>query len=405
MNKISVARKPVLVFISFLLSGLIFFACNFDDNRDVNCIQHEIVYYEDDRFAAWPANGGMWVWDDEILVCFSMANHSDRRGHTYDVSSARNMFARSLDGGVTWTIEDAFQLGITGYAMDHRIGEKAIKPTELKQSIDFHNPDFAFMFQRETNRRGPTHFYYTYDRGKSWFGPYIFPDLDPAGITNRTDYIIDDKHELSAILSIGHGRTGVARTKDGGISWEFVSYVGPDFTRSEDVSGRNDYSLMPSTVRLSSKEILTTIRHREGEDGHVWITCYLSEDNAKTWQKLDDPVSDNVNSPPALIQLPDGKLVLIYAFRRGGWEVDTGSGVGSSICARISSDRGRSWSDEIVIRENDGANEDIGYPRVVKRSDGKLVITYYWNHALEDKPPYRYIASTIWDPKINCSVK
>jgi hypothetical protein len=253
--------------------------------------------------------------------------------------------------------------------------------------------------QRETNYQGPAHFYYTYDRGKSWHGPFNFPDLDPSGITNRTDYIIDGRHEMLAMLSIGHGRTGVARTNDGGISWELLSYIGPDFTRSEELQGRNDYSLMPSTVRLSSSEILTVIRHREGDEGKVWLTGYLSEDNAQTWRQLDDPVQDNINSPPALIQLPDGRLVLVYIFRRGGWEPGPDEGEGSSLCARISSDDGRSWSEEIVLRGNEGANYDAGYPRVVSRPDGKLVITYYWNHSLDNtSPPYRYIAATIWDP-------
>ncbi len=361
--------------------------------------QHEIVYYEEGRFAAWPANGGMWVWDKEILVCFNVADHVDKSGHTYDVSTARNMFARSLDGGETWAIEDAYESGITGYAMDHRIGEKAVAPRQLEKPMDFHNPDFAFMFQRETNNRGPAHFYYSYDRGKSWFGPYSFPELDPAGITNRTDYIIDGRHEMLAMLSIGHGRTGVAQTKDGGISWELLSYIGPDFTRSEELQGRNDYSLMPSTVRLSSSEILTAIRHREGDEGKVWLTSYLSEDNGQTWNQIDDPVKDNINSPPALMQLSDGRLVLVYIFRRGGWDADPGTFEGSSLCARISSDNGRTWGDEIVLRGDEGANNDSGYPRIVARPDGKLVITYYWNHSLDrTRPPYRYIVATIWDP-------
>ncbi len=396
----------VSIVASCLFLGLIMPGCqgrtgnDSKDNLERKDIQHEIVYYEEGRFAAWPANGGMWIWDDEILVCFNVADHVDRSGHTYDVSTARNMFARSHDGGESWTLEDAYENGITGYAMDHRIGDKAFEPVDLEEPIDFHNPDFAFMFQRETNRSGPTHFYYTYDRGKSWFGPYNFPELDPAGITSRTDYIIDGRHEMLAFLSIGHGRTGVARTKDGGISWELLSYIGPDFTRSEELQGRNDYSLMPSTVRLSSSEILTTIRHREGDDGRVWITSYISEDNAQTWKQLDDPVTDHVNSPSDLVQLPDGRLMLVYVFRRGGWNTEPGTGVeGSSVCARISSDDGRTWSEEIVLRENEGANYDVGYPRVVLRNDGKLVITYYWNHSLDiDQQPYRYIAATIWDP-------
>ncbi|MFW5879578.1 MAG: sialidase family protein [bacterium] len=366
---------------------------------DTNEIYHNTVYYKDGHFAAWSANGGMWAWDNEVLICFTVADHAEKTGHTYNNATAKNMFARSLDGGETWTIENAYKQGITGQAMDHKIGDKAIPPKELGKPMDFSNPNFAILFQRESNRNGPTHFYYTYDRGKSWSGPFNFPNFDSIGVTNRTDYIINGKSDMFVMLSIGHGRTGIAQTRNGGINWELVSYIGPDFTNSEKTYNRNDYSLMPSTVRLSPNEILTTIRHREGDEGHVWITSYFSNDNGLTWQQLPDPVSDNVNSPPALIKLPDNRLVLIYIFRRGGWNAGEKTFSNSSVCAKISSDNGQTWSEEIVLRENDGANSDVGYPKVVMRPDGKLVISYYWNHSLDDeRTPYRYIASTIWNP-------
>ena len=74
----------------------------------------------------------MWEWDDEILVCFTVADHVDKSGHTYDVSTARNMFALNLDGGETWTMEDAFNQGITGYAMDNRIGKRPLNQNNWK---------------------------------------------------------------------------------------------------------------------------------------------------------------------------------------------------------------------------------------------------------------------------------
>ena len=252
------------------------------------------------------------------------------------------MFARSLDGGETWTVQDAYEAGITGRAMDHHLGERAKLPKDLTEPIDFSHPDFALLFQRETNQRGPAHFYYTHDRGKSWAGPWKFPELDPAGITNRTDYIVEGAHA------------------------------------------------MPAMLRLSSQKWLTVIRHRERD--RVWLTSYVSADDAGTWKRLDDPVSDNLNSPLDLLQLPDSRLVLAYVYRRGGGE-------GSSVCVRLSTDEGQSWGDEIVLRGDEGANTDVGYPRMVRRPDGKLVITYYWNHTLrKDLPRYRYIAATIWDP-------
>ena len=62
--------------------------------------------------------------------------------------------------------------------------------------------------------------------------------------------------------------------------------------------------------------------------------------------------------------------------------------------ARISSDNGRSWSDEIVLRK-DGGSWDLGYPRSVQRKDGKVVSVYYYN---TKEHPERFIGATIWNP-------
>ena len=45
--------------------------------------------------------------------------------------------------------------------------------------------------------------------------------------------------------------------------------------------------------------------------------------------------------------------------------------------------------------------KDAGYPRMVQRKDGKLVLIYYWNNANETgSTSDRYIASTIFDPNL-----
>ena len=64
------------------------------------------------------------------------------------------------------------------------------------------------------------------------------------------------------------------------------------------------------------------------------------------------------------------------------------------IRARVSKDRGVSWGDEIVLR-NDGAFWDVGYPRSVQRPDGKVVIVYYF---ADDRNKERFIGATIWEP-------
>ncbi|NLN04983.1 MAG: hypothetical protein GX166_09235 [Clostridiaceae bacterium] len=38
---------------------------------------HNIVCYDDKKYSAWPANGGLWNWGDEILVSFNRGSFND----------------------------------------------------------------------------------------------------------------------------------------------------------------------------------------------------------------------------------------------------------------------------------------------------------------------------------------
>ncbi|WP_189356648.1 exo-alpha-sialidase [Arenibacter certesii] len=171
-------------------------------------------------------------------------------------------------------------------------------------------------------------------------------------------------------------------THDGGLSWDFISYS------TEEQGG---FDIMPSSVRISENELLTTIRTRN-KDGMDLISSYRSEDNGKNWKRLKDPApyTGSAGSPPALIKLKEGRLALGYIYR---------SNFGSRVHVRFNEDNGETWKDEITLRSGDGASRDVGYPRIAQRKDGKIVMVYYWNHALDaDKKPFRFIASTIFDP-------
>jgi hypothetical protein len=346
-------------------------------------IQHGIVYYKEGRYAAWPANNGLWSWDNnEILVGFSESKHDEKTPglHPLDRASASGKYARSKDGGISWAIEDAYEKGQTTMGTSDN---KTDSVTILTEKIDdFNNPDFILTFRS-------SHFYYSNNRGIKWIGPYEFPHLDSEGIISRTDYIVDGRQQLGAFLTVNksnqkEGRVVLARTDDGALNWEIASWIGPE---------HGGFDIMPSSVRLSPLELITTIRTRTADSLNK-ITAYISSDNGKTWEHLKDPVADTGRggSPPALVKLADGRLALGYAYR---------SEHGSRISVRFSSDKGRSWSDEIMLRGGDGASRDVGYPRMLQRPDGKLVIIYYWNNELlEGANPYRYIAYTIFDPNM-----
>lgn len=377
---------PVIAIIFFFLSS-----CNNPGVKDIKGVHHGIIYYKDGDFAAWPANNGIWTWDNEILVGFVQAKHTEKSGHTYDHNTASYKYARSKDGGLTWAIEDAYEKGITGYICSNPKPRYEVEPaTDLRESLDFTHPDFAMTFLRASNDTGPSCFYYSYNRGNQWYGPYNFPDFETPGVAARTDYIVYGKHELLAFLTVAksnkkEGRVLSARTTDGGLTWEKVSWIGGE---------PEGFDIMPSSVRLSSAEILTVIRSKSADE-HSSMTSYRSEDNGTSWTRLTDPVADtggHNGNPPALLKLQDGRLALGYIYR---------DKYGSRVCLRFSLDNGTNWDDEIMLRSGDGANFDVGYPRMVQRPDGKLVLVYYWNNSLQEgAKPYRYIAFTTIDPQV-----
>jgi hypothetical protein len=83
--------------------------------------------------------------------------------------------------------------------------------------------------------------------------------------------------------------------------------------------------------------------------------------------------------------MKDGRICLIYGSRKMPF----------SICAKISEDKGETWSPPYVLR-SDGSGRDMGYPRVIQRPDGKIVVIYYFMDKITG--PERYIGATIWEP-------
>ena len=66
------------------------------------------------RFAGWPANHGIWAWGDEILVGFSRGTYKDLGPyhHIDREQPEEHLLARSLDGGLTWTVEEPRPPGV-----------------------------------------------------------------------------------------------------------------------------------------------------------------------------------------------------------------------------------------------------------------------------------------------------
>ncbi len=332
-----------------------------------------VVYRETGRFGGWPANQGIWSWGNEIVVGLRSAVFKlNPTGHARDSSKPQEEYqARSLDGGETWRIEKPKELV--------RPDNGGAQPVDSPGGFDFTSPGFAMMLRGSEERA--SRFYISMDRAKTWKGPYKLPLFGQPRIMARTDYLVFGKRELMLFLTAAkkndkEGRVFCARTTDGGKTWDFVSWLGPE---------PDGYSIMPSSVRLSRDEILTAIRRQEG-DQH-WIESYRTIDAGKTWRLFNRPVPSTggySGNPPSMIKLEDGRMAITYGYRAEPY----------GIRARLSNDNGRTWGDEIILRA-DGGCWDLGYPRSVQRPDGKVMTAYYYNDR-QDKE--RYIGATIWDP-------
>ncbi|MHC4474027.1 MAG: sialidase family protein [Planctomycetota bacterium] len=333
-------------------------------------VEHLIVYKEPGRFCGWPANNGIWSWGNEIVVGFHLNHYKESlERHSIDRERpAERVLARSLDGGETWTLEkpQIFQ----------RYKKGKTKSLDLPEAVNFTHPDFAMTV------RG-SRFYVSYDRCKNWQGPYGLPKFGQQGIMARTDYIVDGLSNcmffLTATKTNGkEGRVFCARTTDAGKTINLVSWIGPEPT---------GYAIMPATVRCSATKLVTAIRRYErGDIKKGWLAVYSSDDNGQTWQFLSEAAEtgDHSGNPPSMVRLPDGRIVLAYAYRSKP----------HGVRAVISSDQGKRWSDVIHLRD-DGRTWDIGYTRTVQRPDGKLVTAYYYTTEANRQ---QHIAATIWDP-------
>lgn len=363
---------------------------------------HVIVFRREDRYAGWPANYGLWAWGDELALGFVVGHpRPEERFHARDRSRPFvAMLSRSLDGGHTWAAEPLSAPSPGGCALsadEHMLPELGLNaalaqglpplPAPPPQPLDLAAPDLALLCARTGLGAGTrSWFYASYDRCRTWQGPFALPMFGQTGIEARTDALISDARTCTLFLTAskadgGEGK-GVlcARTVDGGRTWALRSWV---------AVSQSGYTIMPSSARLSPRTVVTAVRCHDGGalgQGRHWIDLYRSDDDGLTWRHVAQPIPDTGRggNPPALLQLYDGRLCLTYGYRAAPY----------GIRARLSADEGATWSEDLVLRADAGSH-DLGYTRTVQRPDGALVTAYYYN----DRPGgAAFIAATLWRP-------
>lgn len=329
-------------------------------------MKHISVFEEPGTYAGWPANHGAWQWGNELLVGFIRGKHNIGGMHNV-AGPLQKVLARSYNGGDTWLVETP--------------------------NVDFEcHKEYSLLLPQDTSaimrvcgrydHGGEAcsqfgGFYSSTDRGKTWSMPTQFRGIAlPSNHKNTSrTCVLDDLVFLSAAPTgtFGADYTLCVRRSDRG--FEFLSVVRADNARA----------VMPAAARIDNR-IVVVLRRRGGTRTHgCWIDAVYSEDEGMTWSHPVHVMDTGIfnGNPPALIEL-DGMLYCAAGYR--------GEDFGQIKVYR-SADRGDTWSCSHALRE--GAASDIGYPRLFKRDDGKLVCVYYWSEYFDE--PQR-IAATIFQP-------
>jgi hypothetical protein len=345
---------------------------------------------EEGKLCGWPANNGVWTWNGgkEILVGYEIGDYVEKVGHNIK-DPVRQSLARSFDGGQTWNVERP----------EPFVGSSApVQPAP--GGIDFQQP--GFVMRLVGNGYGPGDplgsFFVSNNKGKNWRGPFRLenlmnaPQLQGMNFTGRTSYLVTGPQSCLFFFSardkengVDRDKSFVAETVDGGKSFQFVSWIVPltDPYRA----------VMPAAAKLKDGTIVAVLRRRSpvSETDSCWVDAYGSRDNGRTWSFLSRVGDTGLlnGNPPALTALNGGRLVCVYGDRTR-----------RNMYARVSADSGKTWDEEIVLREDCPPDKyddiDFGYPHLVVNHKGQLVAIYYWSTRENFQP---HIAATIWQAK------
>jgi len=167
-------------------------------------------------------------------------------------------------------------------------------------------------------------------------------------------------------------KIGVSVSSNDGLTWQWLAAIP---ARTGDKS--NSYHELHA-VEAANGTIVAQIRnHNDADKGSTLQT--ESADGGRTWSA---PRPICYGFPSHLLRLRDGRLLMSYGYRRKPY--------GNR--ARISTDHGKTWSDEVVISA-DGKDGDLGYPSTVELADGTLLTVWYESLA---KPKLAVLRQAKW---------
>jgi len=375
--------------------------------RPAGARTHGVVYRNDRAFCGWPFYCGLWrVGNGDLVAGFKRIPND--YGGAAEVSHERLTFRRgdlylirSRDDGASWdadalthvhrldvTAEEILAQGPRSYAPEGPLELESPDTLIMTGAVPaFLKPDSQAWLRAST------------DGGRSWRRHILLPMGGlPALSGNGSAVVRSDGMSLIGLAMTtedGWVNRPLVYASSDGIDWRFLSFITPQGGAGSAVSDRAGPFIFgairqfyPRLIELRDGSILASVRFQREARDVIWTDVYRSRDGGLTWAFLSR-VTD-WGAPGDLVQMQDGRVVCVYGYRVRPW----------GIRARVSEDGGESWGGELILRD-DGGSWDLGYPRVIEVTPGRLLSLYYMNTAddpIQMNGGVRHIAQTIFTP-------
>jgi hypothetical protein len=356
------------------------------EERDVPDAEHRVVYKRADRYACFP-DLTMEPDTGRLFTAFAakgVATH-------YETADTSRIVLESRDTGDTWNAVPAVPPTAIGdmpavfTARDGakvRFGQNWRRWFPLKRLPEFKDRyDITYSGAGRGKEEGTFavtsggHLERSEDGGRTWRRTEIAGlDTYASSSSPWSNAQLPDGTVLRAFMvrrdAACRGKVCVAITRDG-LTAEVVPVMGdPDnrLTFTEE-----------TLLHATSGGALWLLTRVHGDGDFLWQA--VSKDGGRTWTSRKTEIDAGQSPPSGLVRLDDGRLVLVYGYRKEPF----------GLRAVVSEDEGLTWrTDQILVLRRDGDGFDLGYPRAVKLPDGRVLAVYYY--ATDDQ--VRHIACT-----------
>lgn len=327
-----------------------------------------VIYQSEEKlgYCGWPTVAK--IYDDKLISVWSLRQtHRDPYGKVVG--------AISEDNGVTWsepftiidTVLDDRDAGVIFWKNKVIVSTVSVAKSIYLNSgnqewIDYTN---AITNEQETEALGCNYVIGEMVNGELTFGAIKkAPSFTPHGMIQLAN------GDLGYVGYDGYDReNGITKSK---IVF-YSSADGETWSKVSDVFGANEFLAdqlnEPNAIVLKNGKMLVAVRSESGG-------IYLAESNndGVTFSNKRVLLPAAITTPPHLMQMIDGTLVLSYGYRSAPY----------NIRAIVSKDNGESWSNEIELTSG-GVDWDFGYPATIERGNGELLTVYYQKLSADKK--------------------